>query len=171
MERLPKRECYVFSQPNRIFDLIGWDRETKKYRLRDDAGNTLDIFHNEFVPVSLAHEDLVVASETGEIVPATEALERGLTIAQPEAPGGPPSHAEPRTRAKGRASRTNPESANETRAKVREMLLPCKTREEIAGVASGILGVSAEELVAKYAHLDNGRFRMTLGNRMVGTLK
>lgn len=174
MERLPKRECYVYSDPSVIWDLIGWDKETRKYRLRNDSGEYLDVFHNEFVPVSLASEDLVVANETGQIVPAIEALEQGLSIAITKAPDGPPLNDDKQQgpKAKGpRKSEAKPrEEAEAARAKVRDLLASCKTREEIASAAEGVLGVSAPELIAKYAHLDNGRFRMVLGNRMVGTI-
>lgn len=171
IEMLPKRECYLFRDPETIYDLIGWDRETKKYHLRNDRGESVDVFHSEFVPVSLAGEDLVLASETGEIVAASEAMERKLTIARTAVPVGLPSHESRGERPKARTSPKSREEATETRSRVRSMLEPCKTREEIAGVAAGVLGGSAETLIAKYAHLDNGRFRMVLGNRMVGTLK
>lgn len=174
MERLPKRECHVFNRPG-IWDLIGFDRDTKKYTLRNDSKESIEVLHNEFVPVSLAGEDLVIASEDGRILPTTEALEQGILIALPEAESGP-SLNEPRAtgakppkarRAQGAAT----EAAGEARAKVREALAGATSREEIAKVAAGILKEDAGALIEKYAHLDNGRFRMVLGNRMVGALK
>lgn len=175
MDRLPKRECYVFARPAEIWDLVGWDRETKKYHLRNDAGESIDVFHSEFVPVSLANEDLVLASDDGRILPASEALGGDIAIAPRRPPDGPSLHAPGTTGEKPRTARRAKEhgtgATDEARAKVRELLSGAKTREEIAGVAADLLGISAGDLVAKYAHLDNGRFRMVLGNRMVGMLK
>jgi len=177
MEKLTKRECYLFSDPGRIYDLIGWDAATKQYRLQNDDGRIVDVSQNEFVPVSLAGEDLVLASDTGEMVPASEAMERGLAIALPEPSVGPSSHSPATTANKPRRpSKTKDKSAEaqgaavEARSRVRE-LLAGKSRDEMAEAAAGILGVSTEDLITKYAHLDNGRFRMVLGNRIAGVFQ
>lgn len=48
---------------------------------------------------------------------------------------------------------------------VAEILRPL-TLEQMFETAAGYLGETAQDLMDKYAHLDNGRKRMTLGNRM-----
>ncbi|KGO33153.1 hypothetical protein JT06_16150 [Desulfobulbus sp. Tol-SR] len=174
MDKLTKRECHVFNQPG-IWDLIGWDSKTRQYQLRNDEGETILVFHNEFVPVSLAGEDLVMASEDGRILPTTEAIENKIEIALGKASEAPPLY-EPKAtgekpqkarKAKGDAT----ETADEARAKVRELLSGATSREEIAKLAAEPLGTPAEALVEKYAHLDNGRFRMVLGNRLASVFK
>lgn len=50
-------------------------------------------------------------------------------------------------------------------------MLRGKSLDEAYEVASELLGVPAEELKDKYAHLDHGRQRMVLGNRMRAILK
>lgn len=174
MDRLPKRECHVFNRPG-IWDLVGWDNRTRQYQLRNDDGETILVFHNEFVPVSMAGEDLVMASEDGRILPTTEAIENKIEIALGKASEAPPLY-EPRTTTKRpgaprRSEGAAPETADEARAKVRELLAGATSREEIAKIAAEPLGIPAEGLIEKYAHLDNGRFRMVLGNRLVSVFK
>lgn len=45
------------------------------------------------------------------------------------------------------------------------------TLEQMFETAATYLGEDLDELIAKYAHLDNGRKRMTLGNRMRAKFK
>ncbi len=69
------------------------------------------------------------------------------------------------------------EQAERAKAGIRDVgdpvadLLRGLTMEEMFTVAAKYLGFYEEELVAKYAHLDNGRKRMTLGNRMRAKFK
>jgi len=116
-----------------------------------------------------------MASEDGRILPTTEAIENKIEIALGKASEAPPLN-EPKAtgekpqkarKAKGDAT----ETADEARAKVRELLSGATSREEIAKLAAEPLGTPAEALVEKYAHLDNGRFRMVLGNRLASVFK
>lgn len=51
---------------------------------------------------------------------------------------------------------------------VAAMLAAAKDRPALAKIACEYLGLkeTPDDIIKKYAHLDNGRFRMTLGNRM-----
>lgn len=53
---------------------------------------------------------------------------------------------------------------------IAEILRPL-TLDQMFETAANYLGEDLEELQAKYAHLDNGRKRMTLGNRMRAKFK
>jgi hypothetical protein len=198
MDRLtkPYRECCLHSNPTHVYDLTGWDAQNKLYRLENDHGHKVFVRSHEFTLISNAGEDLIRATEQGEIVKddvktiTIEDLMAGGFTAQPidgqdigipdrvferEATGAQTSATRPEVRptrreSKGGASDAAPEAV-EAKATVRRLLADCQTREEIAGVAQPILLESVEYLIGKYAHLDNGRFRMTIGNRMVGVLK
>lgn len=49
---------------------------------------------------------------------------------------------------------------------VAALLRACATLDDVFIMAAEYLGSTAEELQEKYAHLDNGRKRMCLGNRL-----
>jgi len=180
------RECYLHSDASCVYDVISWDPSTKLYRLRNDAGVTIDVDHTRFTLISDASEPLLEPTANGDIVSVANLHEQGIEFeftSSREALGGPPSHAPgdraTRTGATASGSRRpsggapakagSPE-AEAAKAKVKELLSGCTSREELAAVAEPVLGEPAAELVEKYSHLDNGRFRMTIGNRMRGIL-
>jgi hypothetical protein len=88
----------------------------------------------------------------------------------PEARTAPPKPKKSQAKTQGGAT-ADPGLADEAKTAVREMLAGCDGRETIAILAGGHLGESPESLLHKYEHLDNGRFRMTIGNRLVGLYK
>jgi len=191
----PYRECCLHKDPGHVYDLRGWDPTTKLYRLENDLGQKAFVRSHEFTLISAAHEDLLMATEQGSIVRdeiftiTVEDLMAGGWTAVPletqdigipgegprEALGAAPADTRPEARAKRERPRATPADPTAdpsgAKLKVRELLADAKTREEIAGVAQPILLESVEYLMGKYHHLDNGRFRMTIGNRMVGVLK
>jgi len=191
----PYRECCLHKDPGHVYDLKGWDPTTKLYRLENDLGQKAFVKSHEFTLISAAGEDLLMATEQGSIVSddikviTVEDLMAGGWTAVPletqdlGIPGDVPSEAlgaapaatrpaAPAKREKPRATPSDPPAdPSGAKLKVRELLADAKTREEIAGIAQPVLLESVEYLIGKYAHLDNGRFRMTIGNRMVGVLK
>jgi hypothetical protein len=171
----PYNECCLLSDPQKIYDLVGWDATTRKYLLRDDDRVEVNVEHYEFIPLHQKFTELVEADSDGRLITVAEALESGEAIRIPT-----PSLPEFATPSKGfkklsasspAKPKAPPKDTGPAREKVRELFAPCKTREEIAEVASSVLSVPAADLIEKYTHLDNGRFRMVLGNRMVSSFK
>lgn len=191
----PYRECCLHSDPTHVYDLVGWDPANKLYRLENDLGQKVFVRSHEFTLISAAHEDLLMATEQGLVVPedvkivTVEDLMAGGWLAIPletqsmGIPGEGPSEPRPCASASTRPeARTTPPKAKGTpraaspdatgaKGRVRELLANAKSREEIAEIAQPVLLESVEYLIGKYKHLDNGRFRMTIGNRMVGVFK
>lgn len=185
MDNFPKpyRECCLHSDPRRVYDLTGWNPTEKLYRLRNDEGHTVFVRCNEFTPLSSCHEELIEAGPDGRLHPVSDLIEGVISLSLREEPqeGHPlPSGATldgPRPDVPGpvpKARKSQPKATGDAagaKERVRSMLAEASTREQIAGMAAEVLGEDSGCLISKYAHLDNGRFRMVLGNRMVGRLK
>lgn len=185
MDNFPKpyRECCLHSDPRRVYDLTGWDPDNKLYRLQNDDGRKVLVKCSEFTPLSSCHEDLIEAKEDGKLHPVSDLIEGVVTLSLREEPqeghplARPCTVDGPRPDVPARVPRPNKSQAKATgeacphREQVRRLLADCHTREEIANRASGLLGEAPHELIGKYLHLDNGRFRMTIGNRLVGVFK
>lgn len=196
----PYTECYVFDDPTKVWDLVAWDPQNKLYRLEDGAGGKKFLRYFEFCPISQANEELLEAGDDGNLHTVQELVDsqghlkwkRPSWATDPDdQPLSEPSGARPRgagpdvpgqrpepkgeapdgLRGPARPKRPVGPSGDEAKDKVRELLAGCQTREEIAGVGQVYLGEDAGILLSKYMHLDNGRFRMTIGNRMVGVYK
>ena len=207
---LPHTECYVFTDPQKVFDLVAWDRETKLYRLVSDDGTKRYLRYFEFCPISQAGEELIEAGDDGKLYTVQQLVDsqghlawkrpawaeneaasavihnpwssddarRAAREALRDTASEPGASAPaPKRKAKGRpadaqgGAPVEPGLAGEAKAKVRELLAGCETREQVAQVGMVYLGEDAGALLSKYLHLDNGRFRMTIGNRMVGLYK
>ena len=206
----PFTECYVFTDPTKVYDLVAWDRENKLYRLEADDGSKCYLRYFEFCPISQAGEELLEAGDDGRVYTVQQLVDAQghLTWKRPVWAGEEENHSivdnpwssdearrgasealratasgpgldvrTPRPKAKGRQAKghdgpaADSGLAAEAKAKVRGLLDPCNSREEIANVGMIYLGEDAGGLLSKYMHLDNGRFRMTIGNRMVGIYK
>jgi len=206
----PYTECYVFTDPQKVYDLVAWDKETKLYRLHADDGTKKFLRYYEFCPISQAGEELIEAGDDGklhtvkELVDsqghlkwkrpvwadnedqeaikinpwASDEAQRAASRVLRTASDGPGADSRtPRPKAKGRPADGHGGApveqglAGEAKAKVRELLAGCESREQVAQVGMVYLGEDAGALLSKYMHLDNGRFRMTIGNRMVGLYK
>ena len=187
METMPKpyTECYIFDDPTNVYDLTGWDPVNKLYRLENDQGRKRFMRYHEFCPISAAHDEEIEAGDDGRIYTVQQLVDAGgdLKWVRPRWAHEGPSEARPCThearrpevapqvrKPKESQAKGHDEAAG-VKERVRELLAGATDRQGIAQVAAKILGEKAEDLVSKYAHLDNGRFRMTLGNRMVGVLK
>lgn len=182
----PYRECCLHRDPKHVYDLTGWDPEHKLYRLENDLGQKVFVRCHEFTPISASDEELMAANPEGkiEVVTVEQLMEEDLTWVPPEwvnspsSTEAPPLASEPPAALRPSEPRKAKESQakgqgdpSEAKAKVRELLAGCEGREQIAGAAAEILDETVMSLIEKYKHLDNGRFRMTIGNRMVGKLK
>lgn len=185
----PHQECYVFDDPSCVYDLTGWNPDEKLYRLENDQGKKRYLRYFEFCPVSSAGQEEIEAGDDGKLYTVQQLVdsEGKLCWKRPawavsEAEGAPvdapsASGPAPAPKAKERQAKAQREpiqdsgTGAEAKARVRELLEPCKTREDVANVGHIYLGEDAGELLNKYMHLDNGRFRMTIGNRMVGLYK
>lgn len=191
----PYRECCLHKDPSRIYDLTGWDAEKKLYRLENDLKERVYVRSHEFTLISSFNEDLLRATEQGtieiddvKIITVEDLMAGGYDVVPIDGqdigiPDQGQREARPCTREATRPdarthgqkpkdgqAKSAPE-ASEAKLRVRELLAGAEGREQLASVASELLDETPEALIAKYAHLDNGRFRMTLGNRMVGVLK
>jgi hypothetical protein len=190
MEKMnkPYRECYLLSDPSHVYDLTGWDAQNRVYELRNDAGQVVKVKYWEFCPISSAHEDLIEAGDDGKLYTVQQLVEstgtlkwkrpawadEGLSEAtgatasatRPEVATTPRKPKESQAKGHGEAA-----AGSEAKERVRELLAGASDRNQMAIVAGAILGEDPHELMMKYNHLDNGRYRMTLGNRMVGVLK
>lgn len=183
------RECFLHNDPRFVYDCVGWQREDGKYRLKGPNGIVL-ANHDEFTPISASHEELLQYTADGKMVTVKEQCETGagfsfVTAGRVHSLGGQPSHAQGHAasgphrppsgsgRASGAArsgqSASRPAAAvvDAVKKTIAEMLGSCNgDRNEMAKIASEVTGDHGPDLVLKYAHLDNGRFRMTLGNKM-----
>lgn len=185
----PYTECYVFDDPTRVYDLVGWNPDEKLYKLVSDDGRKRYLRYFEFCPISSAHNEEIEAGDDGKIYTVQQLVDAqgrlawkrptwadaGAEAARPCASGstGPDLRAQGR-KAKDRPAKAHDEamaSGDEAKDAARALLHGLNNREELAKAAGKVLGETPESLVEKYAHLDNGRFRMTLGNRIVGIFK
>lgn len=170
----PYYECLLLTEPQKIYDLLAWDDANKKYLLKNDDEKEVWVEHHEFIPFSFRFREYCEAGPDGQIMTVAEAMDKHLDIkVQKPAPSsqvphspGPAKQSAPRTK-----TPVVPKDTGPAREKVRELLAPCKTREDIAAVAGPHLKEEVDALIAKYAHLDNGRFRMVIGNRLVSLFK
>lgn len=190
----PYRECCLHSDPKHVYDLKGWDSVSKLYRLENDLNQKVFVRQHEFTLLSFAGEDLLEIQD-GRIISVQELIDGENMVVVPAherviAPLEGPSEPRPCTAkaqgpdvaAKVRKPKESQAKAQgepvatdgrgeEAKAKVRQMLEGVTDREKLAEIAQPILLECVSYLTAKYAHLDNGRYKMTLGNRMVGVLK
>lgn len=181
----PYVECYMFDDPLNVYDLTGYDPTNKLYRLENDHGRKRFVRYFEFCPISAAGQEEIEAGDDGRIYTVQQLVDAGGDLkwvrpvwAQEGPEGARPCTAEakrPEVAAKVEKPKESQAKAQgegaEVKEHVRELLAGATDRQQMAVVASQILGEDAHDLVMKYAHLDNGRYRMTLGNRMVGILK
>ncbi len=186
METLPKpyTECYVFDDPRNVYDLTGWNPTEKLYRLENDHGRKRYLRYFEFCPIAAAHDELLEAGDDGKIYTVQQLVDAKGHLAwkrptwAEEGSEGPAVRVSMAERPEVAATPRKPkesqakghDEASDAKGQVRELLAGLTDRLELAKAASEILGEDPETLMAKYQHLDNGRYRMTLGNRMVGVL-
>lgn len=167
------REVYLHSDPANTYDCINWDPKTRLYCLRGPGGEVRAESH-EFTPVSLAHEELLQYTANGQLITVADQCETGAGFAfireRPTERSAGTAQPDPRPRARA-ASGGPAEGHDEARAQAQQLLAGADGRGELAERASGVLGESAQTLIEKYAHLDNGRFRMVLGNRLTSKIR
>ena len=171
--RIKGREVCLLSDLQHVYEIIDWDKNTKLWSLKNDLGATISVFHNEFVPLSEADEELVKAMPDGRLVTVSEMIEKNLKWERPAFLSGKPAPSPEGPQAVKPAP--SPERVavdqDEAKVKVSELLAPCDSREAVAEAAAGYLGSSTAALLEKYHHLDNGRFRMVIGNRLRSIFK
>lgn len=166
------REVYLHSDPTRVYDCVSWDANTRKYTLISDTGLRLEVLSDEFTPVSMAGEELIQFTNDGKQITVQDLVDDNASFSVFH---GPSSHDQPTTASgprKGRKPRgggtgATDEAKAQAKAQVAEMLGSCgNDRDEMAKIAGEVTGDHGPDLVLKYKHLDNGRFRMVLGNKM-----
>lgn len=172
-EKMFGRECCLHADPGHVYILTAW--ETPFYVLTNDRGDVARCLAHEFTPISELGEDYLEATEDGRIEIIKDFMEILDSHSLPEivkAVAGPPSRVRsPRGAGTGQASKAKggtTEAQSEAKARVTALLECCNSREDIADIGACFLGDSAGNLLKKYEHLDNGRFRMVIGNRLRG---
>lgn len=179
LERLPMfpRECCLHKDPTTVYDCVAWNSEEKKYKLKNDAGMVEWVGSNEFTPISEMREGLLAFNDEGRIITVTDEgrvylTEASSSHAERSAGLGLDRASAPRrgTTKALRDPKPSSEASERAKAEVKNLLEGRVDRLELATVAGGVTGDDPNELVEKYQHLDNGRFRMTLGNKMRGVL-
>jgi len=78
---------------------------------------------------------------------------------------------QPTKKAVDRREKMRVEGVRDNGDEVAVLLRACTTLDDVFTLAASKLGETEDELRAKYEHLDNGRKRMTLGNRLRGYFK
>lgn len=78
---------------------------------------------------------------------------------------------QPTKKAIERREKQKIEGTRDNGDEVAVMLRACKSLDDVFKLASKTLGIKESELREKYEHLDNGRRRMVLGNRIRGHFK
>jgi hypothetical protein len=78
---------------------------------------------------------------------------------------------QPTKKAIDRRERQKVDGTRDNGDEVAVLLRECKSLDDVFRLAAKHLGETEKQLRAKYDHLDNGRKRMTLGNRLRGHFK
>lgn len=139
-----KREVYHIPT-KRIWTVTEWSPKTRLYTLVDGEAK-LKCMHNDFELTSESTEPLLKFKGAGVVEDK-----------QKEKAGRPEKAVDNKKEA--------------IKKQVEDLLAPCGVdREKLAGVAARLLGVKSPELIEKYAHLNNGMFKMVLANRMRSSL-
>jgi hypothetical protein len=170
--------CVLLDDPCTNFVLTGWDQNSKLYTLKNSAGRIATVSHDKFVPIDDLCADFLTATPDGriEIIQALpDTILPPHILARPSLASQPASRPHLRTRPAPCHGDTAPAfsdpSADPVKARVRALLPAGLERADIADASATFLNISPADLLTKYAHLDNGRFRMVIGNRLTATFK
>lgn len=157
----PKEVCVA--ETNTIVNCIGWDPE-KGYRMRGDDKKIFYLKTNEFTLLSGKNEPLWQSDADGNITPEREAAM--IAVVQTVRPQSGTGRSPRSGSGSRRSGRLDPERKREAAERVNAIFDGVKGRENIAEAGAPHLDTTPAELLAQYEHLDNGRFSMTVRNRM-----
>jgi hypothetical protein len=153
--------------------LAGWNPDSKLYTLKNADGRVVSVAHDKFVPIDDLCADFLSATPDGRIE-ITKTLQDDFLpphLARLSLASHPAQRPNPRPCPASCSGGTASASSDPPKARVRTLLPAGLERADIADIAAPFLSCSPANILDKYAHLDNGRFRMVVGNKLTALFK